>query len=246
MGLVMSRGVGEALWIGDDRFHVAKIAKGVGCTLMDRYGKEIAVGPASAVSLGDEISIQEGIRRTGNATKLVIRAPRAIPILRGDQRETAAPLDDSQSEVALLAPVPREHLVSGLKTCQDIGKVAFGSRAWETFNDLEKQLDGSSCPVLIYGSIDKAPFPPKATWRATYLGFVEARDGRHPNEAYRPQSTETDRNTSYIFWEVEHLTPINADHAIEVGSLYALRGKKRYDRGSRPERPTLIENPFIE
>jgi hypothetical protein len=36
-------------------------------------------------------------------------------------------------EVALLAPVPLEHLIDGVAVCDQQGKVAFGSRAWEIF-----------------------------------------------------------------------------------------------------------------
>ena len=45
-------------------------------------------------------------------------------------------------EVALLAPVPLEHLIDGLSVCDQQGKVAFGSRAWEIFREAYKNVSG--------------------------------------------------------------------------------------------------------
>jgi len=41
------------------------------------------------------------------------------------------------SNVALLAPVPLEHLESGDIVCRQAGKVAYGSRSWDVFAQLD-------------------------------------------------------------------------------------------------------------
>ena len=246
MGLVVSRGVGDAFWVDDDRFHVHGIGGAAGCILMDRRGSKLEISASSPTALLPDVLVQEGIRRAAGLTRLVITAPRHKKILRGEHRESAACIDDSQSEAALLAPVPHMHLVSGFETCRKMGKVAFGSRAWETFRDLKEQLAEGSCPVLLYASWDKAPFPPKATWQATYAGFVKNRAGRYPGRSeYRPETTCNDSPDSAVFWEVRDLRPVNADQALEIGKLFGFRSKRQYSRDLRPERPLMIENPFI-
>jgi hypothetical protein len=44
-------------------------------------------------------------------------------------------LSETAANVALLASVPLEHLTDGQTTAETKGKVAFGSRAWETFRE---------------------------------------------------------------------------------------------------------------
>src|SRR3569833_139393 len=83
---------------------------------------------------------------------------------------TSAPANE---DVALLA-VPLEHLLSGAEICRGEGKVAFGSSAWEEFYALRERLEGEPCSVLIYASDEKRSGTPAASWRAGYIGVVEA------------------------------------------------------------------------
>jgi hypothetical protein len=54
--------------------------------------------------------------------------------------------------VALLAPVPLEHLVDGVEVCAREGKVAFGSRAWEVFKQLDEIRAEAPVDVYVYAS----------------------------------------------------------------------------------------------
>jgi len=54
---------------------------------------------------------------------------------------------------AILAPVPLLRLQSGLAVCSKEGLVAFGTRKWEFFRDLDQRRDDQPVAALIY------PFP---------------------------------------------------------------------------------------
>lgn len=55
-------------------------------------------------------------------------------------------------DFAILAPVPQEHLVSGMPIAQEKGFVAFGSRKWELFRKIDEMRGDKPVPVLIYAS----------------------------------------------------------------------------------------------
>ena len=68
--------------------------------------------------------------------------------------------------IALLAPVPLEHLKDGIGICQKEGKLAFGSRAWDTFRELDELRNSNPVPVLIYASMSQVDGPATITWQA--------------------------------------------------------------------------------
>ncbi len=76
--------------------------------------------------------------------------------------------------VALLAPIPLEHLSDGVEVCTREGKVAFGSQAWETLTKFE-DLGGVGAPVLIYASHNPSHVGAVVTWVARYADYVESR-----------------------------------------------------------------------
>jgi hypothetical protein len=53
---------------------------------------------------------------------------------------------ETARHIAFLAPVPLQHLVSGRPVSAAEGRVAFGSRAWEVFRELETSQKGQ--PLL--------------------------------------------------------------------------------------------------
>ena len=69
-------------------------------------------------------------------------------------------------DIALLAPVPLVHLEDGANICHEKGKVAFGSRSWEVFRELDELRKKQPVPVLIYASISDAGGLPLVTWTA--------------------------------------------------------------------------------
>lgn len=56
---------------------------------------------------------------------------------------------------AILAPVPLEHLKSGLAVCQAQGSVAFGTMKWELFRQIDELREGSRVAALLYPSHDE-------------------------------------------------------------------------------------------
>jgi hypothetical protein len=145
----------------------------------------------------------------------------------------------------LLAPVPLDHLVDGVDVCRLQGKVAFGTRAWESFQDLKNEA-GEGAPVLIYASHAKENLGPVITWTARFAGWVEAVGGGHPDgDLFRPPSTQLgdeDRSGYWFgFWEVTDLCHLDANCRIPISSLHDRRGRK-YDRGFIPEGPILVSS----
>ena len=155
---------------------------------------------------------------------------------------------DFVGSVALLAPVPEEHLLDGAVVCAQQGKVAFGSRAFETFLELDGIRDGAPVDVYIYASHTLRDGPAKATWAATYVGQAKAPGGAHPDgRRYRPPSTfeyESDNKGHWaLFWEVADLRRLSEEEAILVRDMRGWKHKSKYDKFFIPEGPLIIERP---
>ena len=105
-------------------------------------------------------------------------------------------------DIALLAPVPLIHLVSG-ETMK--GLVAFGSRAYKLFLKLDELRGSDVTDVYIYASHSGGS--PVVSWKARYVRSVPAESGVYPKhlENPRPSSTFTDTPDSAVFWVVEDL-----------------------------------------
>lgn len=150
--------------------------------------------------------------------------------------------------VALLAPVPLEHLLDGQIVAVKQGKVAFGSRVWELFQELDQLRKGQAVDLYIYASHTVGPQILEATWHAEYIGHVHSVEGAHPEGMlYRPPSTAKYRSDNEghwaVFWEVQHLRPLPEGHRVRLVDLEGFGKEKRYRRGFIPERPFLIEHP---
>jgi hypothetical protein len=147
--------------------------------------------------------------------------------------------------IALLAPVPEEHLLSGLDTLRREGLVAFGSKSWELFNKLDSFLAGQDCDVLIYASDSSRPInPPTATWAARYLRTSLAINGAHKDGMkYRPESTAKysmdNKGNWVLFWEVDELRRLPT--GIKIGELRGYDKPHQYLRDFFPHGPTLIQ-----
>ena len=103
------------------------------------------------------------------------------------------------ADFAILAPVPQEHLISGQAIAADIGFVAFGSRKFELFRDIDLRRDGDPVPVLIYPSYedDLSKVTSLISWRGWYIGSEETHNGRHSlGMKHRPQRPASMRLTT--------------------------------------------------
>jgi hypothetical protein len=152
------------------------------------------------------------------------------------------------ASICLLAPVPEEHLQSGVITVQKAGKVVFGSRAWEVFRKLDLLIKSAQkCEVLIYAS--DASFltsSPMVTWRGTYVGHTESINGRHRDGMkYRPETTGayTSDNQGHwaIFWEVEGLVPLDKSEYLPIAELLGYDQPRRYLKNFIPRGPLVVE-----
>ena len=114
------------------------------------------------------------------------------------------------AQIALLAPVPLEHLLDGQKTVEKEGRFAFGSQKWELFRQLDDLRKGMPVYVYSYASHADGRHDFDASWHARYVRHVESKMGAHPDGMkYRPASTGKypSDNAGFwpIFWEVEDL-----------------------------------------
>jgi hypothetical protein len=156
--------------------------------------------------------------------------------------------DRRMGSICLLAPVPEEHLVSGLEVCLQRGKVAFGTRAWETFFKLRELLKpGVACDALIYASDSASPQNvPTVTWRARYAGYSEAKNGAHlDGMTYRPGSTKSypsdNKGHWALFWEVTDLRKLEPDGHIRISSLLGYDRPRKLLKNFIPHGPTIVE-----
>jgi hypothetical protein len=91
--------------------------------------------------------------------------------------------NEAAAHIALLAPVPLIHLESALETETPDGQAAFGTRAWELFNELAQMRAGLPVDVYIYESHPEGSFEGKVTWHARY---IHLEPDRHKAKPYRP------------------------------------------------------------
>lgn len=149
--------------------------------------------------------------------------------------------------LALLTPVPREHLLDGEGVAASEGRVAFGSQAWELFREFERD-SGPGTSVLIYASHTGGLPDLRVTWTAKFLRYVESRGGANPDGTqFRPPSTvawhEDEERYWAGFYEVESLRELDAEGQLKIADLHDRRGK-RYGRGFAPEGPIIISAPY--
>jgi hypothetical protein len=152
------------------------------------------------------------------------------------------------AHVALLASVPSEHLLDGRTTAESEGKVAFGSRAWEVFRELDVHRKGMPVDVYIYASHHDGNPEFEVSWHARYIRHVESTMGAHPDGMkYRPLSTGKYPNDNSghwaVFWEVEDLQPLLKEQRISLAQFTGFGKKKPYEHAFPPEGPLLIEHP---
>jgi hypothetical protein len=150
--------------------------------------------------------------------------------------------------IALLTPVPWEHLKDGEDVCQRQGKVAFGSNAFEELLKFEQE-GGKGMHVLIYSSHKDHPTAAKVTWRATFVGMVKSEDFSNADRnKYRPPSCSAEDNDSTwtgwgCFYEVAGLEELSEDEAIPINKV-----KRKNGRGHAstfvPRGPTIVTDPW--
>lgn len=154
-------------------------------------------------------------------------------------------LEGDTVKVALLAPVPEAHLISGKECCVQHGRVAFGSDDFQLFRELEAWLNKppkrASCQVLIYASHSSAPPSgvPRVTWTASYERSEERQVGTPPTDMFRPLTTKGEKWA--VYWEVADLRALAKDEWLPIHLLQGKGSGKKYAKSFRPEGPLIVD-----
>lgn len=150
---------------------------------------------------------------------------------------------ETRQDIALLTPVPLEHLTDGADVARERGKVAFGSRAFEVFRNLDGLRKELPVDVYIYASHAEGRPKFEVSWHGAYVGVVE--NPRASDLDYRPPSTLGEENLGYwaLYWHVQNLRQVPSEERIPIRELIPLGKTKPYGRGFAPEHPILIEHP---
>lgn len=155
-------------------------------------------------------------------------------------------MSNIETDVALLAPVPHVHLASARSM---EGRIAFGTRSY-VISDLERLRNGKKVDVYIYAS-HAGGYDNSVTWKARYIGFVEAVGGCHPDKTHRPETTLADTPDSLLFWEIEDLIelsklpkptapiPLNRFRTWVEPSKYNVKNRGKVIKAP-PHGPTLV------
>jgi hypothetical protein len=144
----------------------------------------------------------------------------------------------------LLAPVPAAHLIDGKDVCSAEGQVAFGSRAFDVFQELDALRQGVPIEAFMYASHQPERIGgAKVSWRARYVGSASALgDGSHPEgHRYRPPSTWPEDGMKYwwLFWHVTDLRELEPSEQIWTHHFRERRTGKMAPEPYAPEGPML-------
>ena len=156
----------------------------------------------------------------------------------------------SSLDFAILAPVPEEHLESGLEVVENEDFVAYGSQQWELFPQVDKLRSDEPVPVLIYPSYeeDKASVSYVIKWVGWYVGHVRSDMGRHPEGMkHRPETAlnyAADISGYWaVFWHVAKLRKLEEEEYCAISSLQSEKTGKYWKAGSAPRGPEIVHRP---
>lgn len=154
-------------------------------------------------------------------------------------------------DFAILAPVPLQHLQSGADIARKTGFVAFGSRKWELFRQIDELRSGAPVPVLIYPSHEdmavKVSFI--VSWVGWYIGCEESGSGRHSRGmSHRPPTTEqygSDNQGHWaVFWHVRDLRELPIEQQLPISAIQTVKGGWR--TSAPPRGPELVATPSAQ
>lgn len=235
MALVLHLSEGDVFNVAHRRFVLSHVKDEDACVLQELGEGELDVSRSKPTCSGG-VAFQISDGSTGLSPRLAISAPPEQTIWRRG--------GVNKSDVALLAPVPEGHLESALVTCEDAGRVAFGSRAWQAFAELDRRREWLPCDVYIYPSHSELFGTPKVRWVATYVRQLGSRGGRHPDRyKFRPTSTHESEDEGHwsVFWEVTDLRRLDPADAVPMNRFQGVDKSKRYVSNFKPEGPLLVE-----
>lgn len=155
---------------------------------------------------------------------------------------------------AILAPVPLEHLQSGLDVGATQPFVAYGTRKWELLRKVDEIRGGAPVAMLIYPSHEDAEGSTalRVSWFGWYQGHVDSKGGAHPDGMrYRPPTTakypEDNKGYWAAFWHVTGLRQLPKEKQLTIGKIQGFKGGWRKDAPPRgPEVVTLPDQFYGE
>lgn len=151
-------------------------------------------------------------------------------------------MGESHPGIALLTPVPLVHLLDGLEVCEAEGKVAFGSNAWELFEDLDRTREGMPVDVFIYASRSPEPLGNVASWTARYVGYIR-RENASAQAIPRPPSTAEEDAEHYWagYWLAIDLRRLPPDEHVTISGLRGSEKQRYFQSNFIPEGPLTID-----
>jgi hypothetical protein len=153
-------------------------------------------------------------------------------------------MNEPLADVALLAPVHEQHLISGLETTDATGVVAFGTNAALTLLEFRSLVDEAhQADILFYASHSQKGGPPCATYRGRFAGY----DGADMGKAkiawlkHRPPSTDSDTGWSgfYLVWDLQRI-----ERPVLIAALKKYSGRAKLAKTFVPIGPLIIDTPF--
>lgn len=153
---------------------------------------------------------------------------------------------DPHPDLALLTPVPLDHLEDSTPTAEEWGKVAFGSNAWEVFRELDRLRGSLPVKVFIYASHSTSPVGLKVSWTGNYIGYVHSVGGAHPErERFRSPIAAKEDSAHFWggFWEVEGLRRMDPVEFLAISDLRGWKKQTYFKANFIPEGPLLVERP---
>ncbi|QDV73807.1 hypothetical protein [Botrimarina mediterranea] len=157
---------------------------------------------------------------------------------------------ESSIDFALLAPVPEEHLDAGPEVVAASGFVAYGSRKWELFRQIDDLRGDQTVPVLIYPSHDheEGKLDYLIKWTGWYIGSVESDSGEHPDGMkHRPETTlkYEDDQAGYwaVYWHVNELAKLSDSEIRAISSLQSYKSGQYWKAGTPPRGPEIVARP---
>lgn len=150
------------------------------------------------------------------------------------------------STMALLTPVPLQHLESGLDKCGETGLVVYGTDAAMALAEFASGVsDHVGADIFFYASEGASMGRPAATYHGKFAGFRGARAGRADKEwiQHRPDSTSGDSAWDG-FYAVTELRKLNQPVPISQFSKWG--AKRNLAPTFVPRGPTIVDAPVVD
>lgn len=155
-------------------------------------------------------------------------------------------------DFCILAPVPAEHIEASIELARPPGFVAFGSRKFELFRQIDALRQNLPVPVFLYASHDYESARASSsvvTWRGMFIGSEETQTGAHSlGMEHRPETTAAYANDNAghwaVFWHVQEILPLATPVPISRFRAYKGGGWRKNAPPRGPELAYLPDFPL--